>query len=164
MRNKIRMVLRIVVALLICSAGSAFAAGPETPLTLSSETDTLRVTNGKSVSLTVKVENTGTSQVSGIRPKVDLPYKWIVESVKPESLDLQPAQSGLFVLTFAVPPSQNAGTHEIKLICQNGTLESNALVMPAAVSTDIRYLWFITAGVLGVALIALVYFKKHGRR
>ena len=164
MRNKIRMICGIIVALLICPAGSAFAAGSEPPLALSCETDTLRVTNGKSVSLTVKVENTGTSQVSGIRPNVDLPYKWVVESVKPESLDLQPGESGAFVLTFAVPPSQNSGTHEIKLVCQNGTLESNSLVIPAAVSTDIRYLWFITAGVVVVAMIALVYFKKHGRR
>lgn len=164
MRNKIRMICGIIIALLICSAGSAFAAGTETPLALSCETDTLRVTNGKSVSLTVKVENTGASQVSGIRPKVDLPYKWVTESVKPENLDLQPGESGSFVLTFTVPPSQNAGTHEIKLICQNGTLESNVLVITAMVSTDIRYLWFITAGVVVVAMIALVYFKTHGRR
>lgn len=164
MRNKIRMICGIMIALLIGSAGSAFAAGPETLLTLSCETNTLRVTNGKSVSLIVKVENTGASLVSSIRPKVDLPYKWVVESMKPENLDLQPGESGVFVLTFAVPPSQNAGTHEIKLVCQNETVESNALVIPAAVSTDIRYLWFIIAGVVVVAMIALVYFRKHGRR
>ncbi|WP_092245478.1 COG1470 family protein [Lacrimispora sphenoides] len=164
MRNKIRMICGIMIALLIGSAGSAFAAGPETPLTLSCETNTLRVTNGKSVSLTVKVENTGASQVSGIRPKVELPYKWVVESMKPENLDLRPGESGSFVLTLAAPPSQNAGTHEIKLVCQNEDLESNSLVIPAAVSTDIRYLWVITAGVVVVAMVALVYFKKHGRR
>ncbi len=164
MRNRLRMICGIIITLLLCSADSAFAAEPETPLTLSCEANTLRVTNGKSVSLTVKVENTGVSLLSGIRPKVDLPYKWVVESVKPENLDLQSGESGSFVLTLAVPPSQNAGTHEIKLICQNGTLESNALVISAAVSTDIRYLWFITTGVVVAAMIALVYFRKQGRR
>jgi uncharacterized membrane protein len=154
------------ITIILFSIGStAFAenAGNST-LDITSRQKSLNVINGSAATLEIELANSGTAEFTDIKPQVDLPYKWILEDISPASLTLKPNESGVFTLRLSVPASQNASTHTIKIICSNGTVPSNELTIPVTVSTSPQYLWWIICGIAVLAVITLLFFKKHGRR
>jgi uncharacterized membrane protein len=154
-----------IIIMLMTISATAFAEINGLPaLDITSKENTLSVINGSTAALDIAVVNTGSQQLSDIKPRADLPYKWILEDISPASLTLKPNESGVLTLRLAIPASQNASTHTIKIICSNGTETSNELDIPVTISTNPQYIWWIIGGVVVVSVFTLLFFKKHGRR
>lgn len=157
----------ILVALVLCLFPTGItgqAAEVSVPLEISSAQVSLRVVNGGTAMLTVNVTNIGATGIQQIQPALELPYKWMTEKCEPQSVNLTPGESGSFQLMLTVPASQSTSTQEILLTCGNAEVSSNQLSIPVTISTNPGYLWIVLAGVLIVAIAAVLYFKKHGRR
>lgn len=133
-------------------------------VTISNNVTLLKATNGDTINLDVGVTNTGTKDLNGLTLTIDAPYKWVTESVTPETIDLKAGETLGYKVSLIIPTSGQAGEYPIKLTCSNEQITSNELSVPVVVSTNIQYFWWITGIIAALIAFTLLYFKKHGRR
>jgi len=133
-------------------------------LEITNEIKKLETLNGKSLSFDISVTNTGNKELKDLALKVDLPYKWTLESVTPEKLSLKPKENGVFKLNVSVPPSQTSGNNTLKIKSFNGVAASQEISIPVTVTASAGYGWWAIGLILIVGIVTLLYFRKHGRR
>jgi uncharacterized membrane protein len=131
---------------------------------LISTIDNLQVVSGGTLSFDIAVTNTGDKDLNALALKVDLPYKWIQNSVSPEMLTLKPGESGSYQLNVSVPVSQSSGSSTIKMTVSNENMSSGELSLPVKVAANSNFVWILGGIALVVAATAFIYFRKHGRR
>lgn len=133
-------------------------------LEITNNVKSVKAVNGNSIRLEIGVTDTGNKELKGINLQADLPYKWLLEKVEPNSLNLKPNESGIYVLNITIPSSQPAGEFPIKITGLNTDTKSNEVLVPVVVSTSVNYLWWVVGGIVILLVFTIVFFKKHGRR
>ena len=131
---------------------------------LTGAAENLQVVSGGTLSFDVVVTNTGDKDLNALALNAVLPYKWIQNSVSPETLTLKPGESGSFQLNVSVPVSQSSGTSKIKLTVSNESMSSGELSVPVMVAANSNFVWILGGVAFVVATAAFLYFRKHGRR
>lgn len=124
----------------------------------------LNVINGQSTSFDIEVKNTGSKILNNISLKLELPYKWILQGVNPEKLQLRPGESGLFKVRISIPTSENSGNKSIKLYSISDSISSSKTEIVITVQNNPNYFYFIVGFIIIVAIATLLYFRKNGRR
>jgi len=161
--KKMQFVL-LGLLLFIVSLGVSTSALANSSMTIASREKTLRVVNGQMVTFEIDISNTGDTALTDVSVQIDLPYKWLMQSAIPERLTLQPGERGTIEIRLAVPVSENASTHTLKVLCVSGDTTSNDLSIPVAVVTNPVYLYIILAAIICMLAITLIFFKKNVRR
>lgn len=133
-------------------------------LSISSNVSLMKAINGDSINLELGVTNTGNKDLADLTPQIELPYKWILTSISPATLNIKSGDTGLYEVKITVPASQQAGEYPVKISCSNSVVTSNELSVPVAVSTSINYFWWVAGLVVLLTVFTIFYFKKHGRR
>ncbi len=136
----------------------------DSPLTVTSTEKTLKVVNGQSVTLHVTAVNSSNIQMNAVNVQIDLPYKWIIQSMEPESLSLLPGESGEFSIQLAVPSSENASTHTLNVSCKSGDITSDIINIPVAVVTNPLYGYVILGSIALMVAATILYFRRGIRR
>lgn len=124
----------------------------------------LEIINGDSISLDIAIRNTGNKDLNDLAPSFTLPYKWILESVMPDKINLKPDETGMFTIKISVPASQASGNYEIKAKGVNSDVQSGETVIPVTVNTNINFAWWIIGTLIIAGIVTFLYFRKHGRR
>ena len=133
-------------------------------ITLVSDVNQLESLNGSTFSVQVVVTNTGNKTLENIVIMADLPYKWGVKSVSPETFSLAPKESTAVEVEVVIPSSQTAGNTKISLTAENDMARSEAISIPVKVTAKVNFALFFGGAVVLVALVTFIYFRKHGRR
>ncbi len=142
----------------------SFTKNSDYAVEIMNDLNNLEVISGKNISIDIAVKNTGNKETKDLTLQADLPYKWTMVSLTPQTFSLKQDESGTFKLVVSVPPSQGAGNSEIKVSCYNNDTSSAVMTVPVKVISDVNYLWVILVIIGAVAAVTVVYFKKHGRR
>lgn len=142
----------------------SFTKNSDYSVQLNGTTDNLQIVSGGTLSFDIVVTNTGDKELTTLALNVDLPYKWIQNSISPETLTLKPGESGSYQLNVSVPISQSSGTSIIKATVSNENASSSELTIPVKVSSNSNLVWILGVAALAVAATAFIYFRKHGRR
>jgi uncharacterized membrane protein len=155
----------LLSAILCVSLFSIFSfSAADSPLTVTSTEKTLKVVNGQSVTLHVTAVNTSNTEMSAVNVQIDLPYKWIIQSMAPESLTLSPGESGEFSIQLAVPSSENASTHTLNVSCKSGDITSDIINIPVAVVTNPLYGYVILGSIALMVAATILYLRRGIRR
>jgi uncharacterized membrane protein len=133
-------------------------------LSISNEIQNLSGINGQNLSFQIAVANTGKLPLNQVGIKLDLPYKWMVQRVSPEKMNLKPGENGLFNIQLAIPASQAAGNFQLKATAVTGNISSPVKVIPVTIQSNHNYLFWVIALLVLAAISTLLYFRKHGRR
>lgn len=133
-------------------------------LSIASNVSLMKAINGDTITLEIGVTNTGNKDLTLLTLTTNLPYKWIMDSINPASLNLKAGETGLYTVKVTVPSSPQAGEYPIKISCSNSQVTSNEITVPVAVSTNINYFWWVASLVVILAVFTIFYFRKHGRR
>ena len=133
-------------------------------LSITSNVSLMKAINGDSIMLEIGVTNTGNKDLTNLTLATNPPYKWVMDSIKPASLNIKTGETGLYEVKVTVPSSQQAGEYPIKISCANSQVTSNEITIPVAVSTNINYFWWVASLVVILAVFTIFYFRKHGRR
>lgn len=131
---------------------------------ISNNVSLLKAMNGETITLDIGVTNTGTKDLTDLALTIDAPYKWITESVTPQTLNLKKGESGLYKVSIITPASGQSGTYPIKITCSNDLIASTELSVPVQVSTSANYFWLIAGIISALLVFTLFFFKKNGRR
>lgn len=124
----------------------------------------LNIINGQSVNFEIAVSNTGSKSMDNIGLKVDLPYKWMVQSVNPEKLSLKAGENGLLKVQISVPPTQVSGNNKIKVSAISDNINSPQILIPVTVQSNPNYLYWVIGLLVVAGISTILYFRKHGRR
>ena len=153
-------------SVILCAAlFSIFSfSAADSPLTVTSAEKTLKVVNGQSVTLHITAVNSSNIQMNAVNVQIDLPYKWIIQSMEPESLSLLPGESDEFSIQLAVPSSENASTHTLNVSCKSGDITSDIVNIPVAVVTNPLYGYVIFGSVALMVAATILYFRRGIRR
>jgi len=133
-------------------------------LVLTNQVKGLNVINGKSTSFDIEVKNTGSKLLSNVSLKLELPYKWILQSLNPEKVDLKPGESGLFKVQISIPTSETAGNKSIKLASISGSISSPQSEIVITVQNNPNYFYFVVGFIIIIGIVTLLFFRKNGRR
>ena len=142
----------------------SYSMNQDYTVSISSNLSLIKAINGDSITLDIGVTNTGNKDLTSLTLNAEPPYKWITESLEPNTLDLKSGETAIFKAKISIPTSQQAGEYPIKLTCSNAQITSNELTVPVAVSTSFNYFWWVAGSIIVLILFTLFYFKKHGRR
>jgi uncharacterized membrane protein len=142
----------------------SFTKNSDYSMQLTGTTDNLQVVSGATFSFDVVVTNTGDKDLDALAIKAELPYKWIQNSVNPETLSLKKGESGSYQMNVSVPISQSSGTSSIKVTVSNENTSSAELSIPVRVTSNSNFVWILGGVAVSVAAAAFIYFRKHGRR
>lgn len=142
----------------------SYAMNQDYTVSISSNLSLIKAINGDSITLDIGVTNTGSKDLTNLTLNAEPPYKWITESLEPNTLDLKSGETAIYKAKISIPTSQQAGEYPIKLTCSNSQITSNELTVPVAVSTSFNYFWWVAGSIIVLILFTLFYFKKHGRR
>lgn len=146
------------------TATLSFTKNSDYSMQLTGTADNLQVVSGGTFSFDVVVTNTGDKDLNALALKADLPYKWIQNSINPETLTLKPGESGSYQLNVTVPISQSSGNSIIKVTVSNENTSSGELSIPVSVASNSNFVWILGGAAVAVAAAAFIYFRKHGRR
>lgn len=124
----------------------------------------LNVINGQNTNFDIEVKNTGSKILNNVNLKIEVPYKWILQSVNPQKLQLKPGEGGLFKVQISIPASEMAGNKFIKLSSISGNITSPLTEIGITVQNNPSYLYFILGLILLIGIGTLLYFRKNGRR
>ena len=155
----------LLLAILCVSLFSVFSFSvADSSLTVTSTEKTLKVVNGQSVMLHITAGNTSDTDMNAVNVQIDLPYKWIIQSMAPESLSLHSGESGEFTIRLAVPSSENASTHTLNVSCKSNDITSNIINIPVAVVTNPLFGYVILGSIVLMAVVMILYFRRGIRR
>ncbi len=151
---------------ILCAAllGAVSPSAADSSLTVTSAEKTLKVVSGQSVVLHIEVTNSSSTEMTNINAQIDLPYKWIIQSLEPESLSLLPGESGEFSIQLAVPSSENASTHTLNVSCTSGDITSDNINIPVAVVTNPLFGYMILGSIALMVAATILYFRRGIRR
>lgn len=155
----------LLLAILCVSLFGVFSFSvADSPLKVTSTEKTLRVVNGQSVTLHITAGNTSNTEMNAVNVQIDLPYKWIIQTMAPESLSLHPGESGEFTIQLAVPSSENASTHTLNVSCMSGEITSDIINIPVAVVTNPLFGYVILGSIVLMVVVTIFYFRRGIRR
>ncbi|MPN56440.1 hypothetical protein SDC9_204129 [bioreactor metagenome] len=120
--------------------------------------------NGQTATLHIGITNDGSAEMKDITVQIDLPYKWIIQSMDPGTISLLPGESGEFIIVLAVPASENASTHTLNVSCKSGDLTSDIINIPVAVVTNPVFGYVIIGCVVLMIAGTVFYFRRNVRR
>ena len=133
-------------------------------VSLISEVDRMESMIGKPFDLQVVVSNTGNKTLENVSITADLPYKWFIERVVPETLTLTPGESGLFQLKVMIPAAQNSGNTQISISAGNEKTQSQTITIPVKVTGKANFALVLIGAVVITGIATYIYFRKNGRR
>jgi uncharacterized membrane protein len=158
--------MKCLLTSILCAAllGVVSFSAANSSLTVTSAEKTLKVVSGQSVMLHIDVTNSSSTEMSNINVQIDLPYKWIIQSMTPETVSLLPEESGEFSIELAVPASENASTHSLNVSCKSGDITSNIINIPVAVVTNPLFGYAILGCIALTIAATTIYFRRNVRR
>ncbi|MGB3367570.1 MAG: NEW3 domain-containing protein [Acidaminobacteraceae bacterium] len=133
-------------------------------LEITNQLNNLSVITGNSLSIQVDVSNTGAIAQDMIGLEYNLPSKWVLETVEPKTLTLEPGESGSFNVKIKVPSSQTAGTSNIDIKSSSQYVTSQLLTIPVTVSSNNSFGLIALVLIIATGFGTITYFRKHGRR
>jgi uncharacterized membrane protein len=161
-RKRMKWLLAVILCIVLFGAFSFSAA--DSSLTVTSTEKTLKVVNGQTATLHIGITNDGSAEMKDITVQIDLPYKWIIQSMDPGTISLLPGESGEFIIVLAVPASENASTHTLNVSCKSGDLTSDIINIPVAVVTNPVFGYVIIGCVVLMIAGTVFYFRRNVRR
>ena len=164
MTGRKRMTWLLVAILCIALFGVFSFSAADSSLAVTSNEKTLKVVNGQTTTLHIGVTNDGSAEMKDITVQIDLPYKWMIQSMDPRSVSLLPGESGEFTVVLAVPASENASTHTLNVSCTSGELTSEIINIPVAVVTNPVFGYAILGCIVLMIAGTVVYFRRNVRR
>ena len=164
MTGRKRMTWLLVAILCIALFGVFSFSAADSSLAATSNEKTLKVVNGQTTTLHIGVTNDGSAEMKDITVQIDLPYKWIIQSMAPESISLHPGESGEFTIQLAVPSSENASTHTLNVSCMSGEITSDIINIPVAVVTNPLFGYVILGSIVLMVVVTIFYFRRGIRR
>ncbi len=142
----------------------SFVKATDYALKIANTVNKIEGLSGENISFNVAVTNTGELPLENLNLSVDVPYKWFVTSITPENLTLKSNESVAYKLSIAVPPSQASGISNINIYCSNKNAKSDVLIIPVKVVANANFAWLFIGGAILVLAVALLFFRKYGRR
>lgn len=133
-------------------------------LEITNRIDGLNVINGQSLSFDVAVSNTGSRQLDNVGLKLDLPYKWLVQSITPEKAALKANENRVFKVRISVPSSQVSGNSNVKASAIAGEVSSPQVSIPVTVQSNPVMIYWAVGLLIIVSTATILFFRKHGRR
>jgi len=133
-------------------------------VTLVSDVNQLESLNGSTFNVQVVVTNTGSKALENIGVTAELPYKWVVKSISPETFSLVPGENAAVHMEVTIPASQTTGNTKISITAGNDMTKSAEITIPVKVTAKANFALFFAGVVALVTLVTVIYFRKHGRR
>ncbi len=164
MTSRKRMIWFLAAILCIALFGAFSFSTADSSLAVTSAEKTLKVVNGQATTLHIGVTNDGSAEMKDITVQIDLPYKWIIQSMDPRTVSLLPGESGEFTVVLAVPSSENASTHTLNVLCTNGDQTSEIINIPVAVVTNPAFGYGILGCIVLMITGTMIYFRRNVRR
>lgn len=142
----------------------SYTVNREYSLEITNRVDGLNVINGQRLSFDVAVSNTGSRQLDNVSLKLDLPYKWMVQSITPEKKTLKVNENVAFKVNISVPPSQVSGNSNVKVSAFSGEVNSPQVSIPVTVQSNPLMIYWVVGLLIIVGTSTILFFRKHGRR
>jgi len=161
-RKHMAWFLAAILGIILFGAFSFSTA--DSSLTVTSTEKTLKVVNGQTTTLHIGVTNDGSTELKDISVQIDLPYKWIIQSMDPGTVSLLPGESSEFTVVLLVPASENASTHTLNVSCTSGELTSDIINIPVAVVTNPMFGYAILGCIVLMIAGTAIYFRRNVRR